>query len=168
MQGHIAVILLAPADGAGLVVWLAETALVGLRLTDTQADHRPLKLCEGCQLGEKQFSSRGVHIDPQVQYVDADAHDLPLLQGGSRIHQGSEAAVHLGECDGIPRLDEIPQLLAFGAFLQGDLAGDILVYEHTAYLQAGRLREFLETGSLGIGRCLLIVRGHTAIEVQCH
>jgi hypothetical protein len=158
MQGHIAVALPTPADGAGLVVWLAGAALVGLCLTHTQADHRTLKLCERCQLGEEQLPGRRVHIDPQVQDVNTDAESLPLLQGGGRIYQGSEAPIHLGECDGIPRLDEIPQLLPPGSLLEGDLAGDILIYEHPAHLHARLLSELTQPDRLGIGRCLLIIR----------
>jgi hypothetical protein len=64
MQGHIAVALPTPADGARLVVRLAGAPLVRLGLTHTQADHGPLKLCEGCKLGEEQLAGWRVHIDP--------------------------------------------------------------------------------------------------------
>jgi hypothetical protein len=158
MQGHIAVTLPAPADGARLVVRLAGAPLVGLGLTHTQADHRPLKLSEGCKLGEEQLAGWRVHIDPQVQDMDPDAESLPLLQGGGGIYQGSETSIHLGECDGIPRLDEIPQLLPLGSLLEGDLARDILVHEHTANLQAGLLSELTQPDRLSISRCLLIIR----------
>jgi hypothetical protein len=89
--------------------------------------------------------------------VDPDAESLPLLQGGGRIYQGPEAPIHLGECDGIPRLDEIPQLLPLGSLLEGDLARDILVHKHPANLQARLLSELTQLDRLSIGRCLLIV-----------
>jgi hypothetical protein len=131
---------------------------VSLGLTHTQADHGPLKLSEGSQLREEQFPGRRVHIDPQVQDVDPDAESLPLLQGGSRIYQGSEATIHLGEGNRIPGLDEIPQQLALGSLLEGDLAGDILIDVLPAHLQAVLLRELFQLRQLSIGGCLLVVR----------
>jgi hypothetical protein len=100
--------------------------------------------------------------------MDPDAESLPLLQGGGRIYQGSETSIYLSECNGIPRLDEIPQFLPLGSLLEWDLAGDILIHEHPAHLQARLLSELTQPDRLGIGRCLLIIRGDTAIEIQFH